>query len=327
MTIDSRSRASTRADMLAACLAADARPPGRRRRHRRGSRTWPRCRASTPMPLIGYGLVVGLNKTGDRRQTIFSAQTLANMLERFGVLVPGEQMKIENIAAVLVTAELPPYVRRGARLDVTARRSATRAACRAARCSPRRCAAPTGRSTRWPRARCRSAASAAAAAATRSRSTTSRSAACRPAASSRPRRPTGPAAAAEEIVLALNAARLHQRHAAGRRDQRRARAGHRQGARSGERRRARARRVPRLAGQLSWRGSSRCRSTLDAPARVVINERTGTVVVGSHVRLGAAAVAHGNLSVQDHHQVRRVAAGALLRDGRDRRRAATRTSM
>ena len=65
------------------------------------------------MPLIGYGLVVGLNKTGDRRQTIFSAQTLANMLERFGVLVPGEEIKIENIAAVLVTAELPPY-RRGA---------------------------------------------------------------------------------------------------------------------------------------------------------------------------------------------------------------------
>ena len=52
------------------------------------------------MPLIGYGLVVGLNRTGDRRQTIFSAQTLANMLQRFGVVVPGEQIKIENIAAV-----------------------------------------------------------------------------------------------------------------------------------------------------------------------------------------------------------------------------------
>jgi flagellar P-ring protein precursor FlgI len=74
--------------------------------------------ASTP--LIGYGLVVGLNKTGDRRQTIFSAQTLANMLERFGVAVPAGQMKIENIAAVMITAELPPYVRSGARLDITA---------------------------------------------------------------------------------------------------------------------------------------------------------------------------------------------------------------
>ena len=73
-----------------------------------------------PVPLIGYGLVIGLNKTGDRRQTIFSAQTLANMLERFGVTVPADEIKIENIAAVLVTAELPPFVREGGRLDVTA---------------------------------------------------------------------------------------------------------------------------------------------------------------------------------------------------------------
>jgi flagellar P-ring protein precursor FlgI len=71
------------------------------------------------MPLIGYGLVIGLNKTGDRRQTIFSAQTLANMLERFGVSVPALQIKVENIASVLVTTELPPYARPGARLDVT----------------------------------------------------------------------------------------------------------------------------------------------------------------------------------------------------------------
>jgi flagellar P-ring protein FlgI len=71
-------------------------------------------------PLIGYGLVVGLNKTGDRRQTIFSAQTLANMLERFGIaVVPGE-IKIENVAAVMVTAQLSPYAQPGGRLDVTA---------------------------------------------------------------------------------------------------------------------------------------------------------------------------------------------------------------
>lgn len=72
------------------------------------------------IPLIGYGLVVGLNKTGDKRQTIFSAQTLANMLERFGVSVPAGEIKIENVAAVLVTAELPAYARPGARIDVTA---------------------------------------------------------------------------------------------------------------------------------------------------------------------------------------------------------------
>ena len=72
-----------------------------------------------PLPLMGYGLVVGLNKTGDKRQTIFSAQTLANMLEHFGLAVPGGQIKIENVAAVMITGELPPFSRRGARLDVT----------------------------------------------------------------------------------------------------------------------------------------------------------------------------------------------------------------
>ena len=74
----------------------------------------------SPMPLVGYGLVVGLNKTGDRRQTIFSTQTLANMLSRFGVQVAADDMKVENIAAVLVTAELAPYNRMGARVDVVA---------------------------------------------------------------------------------------------------------------------------------------------------------------------------------------------------------------
>ena len=71
-------------------------------------------------PLIGYGLVVGLTKTGDQRQTLFSAQSLANMLERFGVAVDAERMKVENIAAVLVTAELSAFSQLGARLDVTA---------------------------------------------------------------------------------------------------------------------------------------------------------------------------------------------------------------
>ena len=75
---------------------------------------------ATTLPLIGYGLVVGLNKTGDRRQTIFSAQTLANMLERFGVAVPPGGIKIENVAAVMVTAEIGPYAQSGTRIDIMA---------------------------------------------------------------------------------------------------------------------------------------------------------------------------------------------------------------
>jgi flagellar P-ring protein FlgI len=69
-------------------------------------------------PLLGYGLVVGLNRTGDRREAVFSGQTLANMLERFGVSVPSG-LQVENIAAVLVTSELPAYARLGTRVDIT----------------------------------------------------------------------------------------------------------------------------------------------------------------------------------------------------------------
>jgi flagellar P-ring protein precursor FlgI len=72
------------------------------------------------MPVVGYGLVVGLNKTGDRRQTIFSTQTLANMLSRLGVSVSADDMKVENVAAVVVTAEISPYQNVGARVDVIA---------------------------------------------------------------------------------------------------------------------------------------------------------------------------------------------------------------
>jgi flagellar P-ring protein precursor FlgI len=69
--------------------------------------------------LVGYGLVVGLNGTGDRRQTFFSTQSLANMLERSGLTVSPDQIRVKNIAAVVVTAMLPPFVRRGSRIDVT----------------------------------------------------------------------------------------------------------------------------------------------------------------------------------------------------------------
>ncbi len=74
----------------------------------------------TVLQAVGYGLVVGLNKTGDRRQTIFSAQTLATMLQNFGIAVAPVAMKVENIAAVIVTAEIGPYAQAGSRLDVVA---------------------------------------------------------------------------------------------------------------------------------------------------------------------------------------------------------------
>jgi flagellar P-ring protein FlgI len=71
--------------------------------------------------LIGYGLVVGLAGTGDKQQTIFSVQTLGNMLQRMGVNIQSQitTIQVRNIAAVMVTATLPPFARPGVQLDVT----------------------------------------------------------------------------------------------------------------------------------------------------------------------------------------------------------------
>ncbi len=70
--------------------------------------------------LIGYGLVVGLNHTGDRvQQNIYARQTLQNLLERLGISTESAGLKPENIATVLVTANLPPFIRQGSKMDVT----------------------------------------------------------------------------------------------------------------------------------------------------------------------------------------------------------------
>ena len=70
--------------------------------------------------LIGYGLVVGLNRTGDRvQQNLYAKQTLQNLLQRMGISADSAGLKPENVATVLVTATLPPFVRQGSKLDVT----------------------------------------------------------------------------------------------------------------------------------------------------------------------------------------------------------------
>lgn len=70
--------------------------------------------------LVGYGLVVGLNGTGDGlRNAPFTEEIMVNILERLGVNVTGEQFRPQNVAAVIVTAELPPFARQGGQIDVT----------------------------------------------------------------------------------------------------------------------------------------------------------------------------------------------------------------
>src|ERR1700730_13554929 len=69
--------------------------------------------------LVGYGIVVGLNGTGDSRQTVFSAQSLTNLLPRMGVVVPPTLILVRNTAATIVTADLPPFAQPGTRIDIS----------------------------------------------------------------------------------------------------------------------------------------------------------------------------------------------------------------
>lgn len=71
--------------------------------------------------LVGYGIVVGLDGTGDQTtQTPFTVQSMINMMSRLGVnLPPGQSLQLKNVAAVMVTADLPPFARIGQPLDVT----------------------------------------------------------------------------------------------------------------------------------------------------------------------------------------------------------------
>lgn len=70
--------------------------------------------------LVGYGIVVGLQGTGDSQQTTFPTQTLASTLLRMGVSVPAASIRVQNLAAVFVSATLPPFARPGTKLDITA---------------------------------------------------------------------------------------------------------------------------------------------------------------------------------------------------------------
>ncbi|MEW6519951.1 MAG: flagellar basal body P-ring protein FlgI [Thermodesulfobacteriota bacterium] len=69
--------------------------------------------------LVGYGLVVGLDGTGDGNKTPFTTQALVNMLENMGIHVNRDDVKVKNVAGVMVTATLPPFVKTGQTIDIT----------------------------------------------------------------------------------------------------------------------------------------------------------------------------------------------------------------
>ncbi len=69
--------------------------------------------------LVGYGLVVGLNGTGDGDKAKFTVQSLASMLEKMGMTINPIEIKVKNVAAVMITADMPPFSRTGSRMDVS----------------------------------------------------------------------------------------------------------------------------------------------------------------------------------------------------------------
>ncbi len=73
----------------------------------------------TETQLIGYGLVVGLKGTGDGNRTQFTTQSIINMLRNMGIEVPQDKIQLRNVAAVMVTGNLMPYSKKGAALDVS----------------------------------------------------------------------------------------------------------------------------------------------------------------------------------------------------------------
>jgi flagellar P-ring protein FlgI len=68
--------------------------------------------------LFGYGLVVGLDGSGDGNKSVFTVQSLSSMLEKMGVTIDPDDVKVKNVAAVMITADLPPFARTGSRIDV-----------------------------------------------------------------------------------------------------------------------------------------------------------------------------------------------------------------
>lgn len=70
-------------------------------------------------PVVGYGIIAGLNNTGDYQRSIFTKQSFKNMLEKFGIKLDDNQMRSRNIAAVMVTAEIPPFTQLNSKFDVT----------------------------------------------------------------------------------------------------------------------------------------------------------------------------------------------------------------
>ena len=249
-----------------------------------------------PTPLIGYGLVIGLNRTGDRRQTFFSNQSLASTLERFGVVVTPELMRVENVAAVMVSAELPPFARPGVRLDVIVSSIGDARSLQGGTLVPTPLRGLDGQVVALAQGAL-TLGGFGGGTRTNNVQVNHLTAGRVPGGGLVQVQPRGSVPDGEQVMLALNspdfstASRL---------------AAVVDGALGAGSARAIDPATVAIAVPSHYRGNIPALMARieplpvesDVPARVVINERTGTVVVGAQVTLGAAAVAHGSLAVR-----------------------------
>ena len=247
--------------------------------------------------LYGYGLVVGLNGTGDKSTSSpFTPQAVASLLQRLGIAVPVERLDGKNVAAVMVTAKLPPFIKPGAALDVTVSSLGDASTLQGGTLLLTPLQGPDGRVY---------------AVAQGALSVGGVSASGQSGESVQKNHPTvgripGGALVEREVPMALDpaAVTLTLQQPDFTTSVRLAAAIN--GAGVGEVARAvdpstvivavPAAAQPRLMEFIARIEAVTLR--VDAPARVVINERTGTVIMGSQLRISTVAIAHGNLTIQ-----------------------------
>jgi flagellar P-ring protein precursor FlgI len=252
--------------------------------------------------LLGYGLVIGLSGTGDRPgSSPFTPQAVANMLQRLGVAVPPATLSGRNVAAVIATAKLPPFARPGGLLDVTVSSLGDASTLQGGTLLLTPLQGPDGRVWALAQGPLLVGGVAAAGASGESTQKNHPTVGRIPAGATVEREAPGVLDAGALVLTLLQpdfttAVRLAQAvNGAGLGSVARAvdpstvtvavPAGYRE-------------RVVEFVARIES-----ARLEVDAPARVVINERTGTVIMGSQLRISTVAVAHGNLTIQIKEEV------------------------
>jgi flagellar P-ring protein precursor FlgI len=247
--------------------------------------------------LYGYGLVVGLNGTGDKAASNpFTPQAIVSMLQRLGIAVPVERLDGKNVAAVMVTAKLPPFIKPGAGLDVTVSSLGDASTLQGGTLLLTPLQGPDGRVYALAQGPVSVGGIAASGA---SGDTVQKN---HPTVGRIP----GGALVEREVPMALDptAVRLTLQQPDFTTAVRLAEAVNRVGV--GDVARAMDPSTVTVAVPAPFQGRlmefiariEAARLTVDAPARVVINERTGTVIMGSELRISTVAIAHGNLTIQ-----------------------------